>query len=704
MCETRSRECCVLSVACAENLGQGVWAVWPRAHGHWAVGNELDVGKRAYGVPLGSRTSASTQSRKPQELSRFVLIDDSPTDLSACRRRLSPPPTSRGQLFARVYRLLVMQPGFKTMSPVQILVAVLIAAPLLIVIPMIPRSPIFYGGGGGAGARNLDVGAGNTTSERPGHRRRILGFDNSAMLWLSIGEIVFFQLVLLILAHYVFTHHLPCFCSLLLSPNSTGLKNDTSQPATELKDKFLGGLLASGFDEESCLSRYQSFLYRKASPHIPSPYLQSKLRSYEDLHKRCGPNTLSYNKTVRLLKSRRSNKSRPPDCNYVVWISFSGLGNRMLTLTSAFLYALLTDRVLLVDGAEMSDLFCEPFPESSWLLPSDSPVRKQLKNFDPKSPQCFGKMVEENATTASPAFLYVNLVHDYNEHDKLFFCDEDQALPKRVPWLIIRSDNYFAPAMFLMPSFDQELGKLFPEKEAVFHHLARYLFQPSNQVWGLITRYYQTYLARADEKLGIQVRTFAVGKGPFKKVIDQILECTLKRKLLPPVNPKKPQSPTAASPNPKLKAVLMTSLVSGYSEAVRNMYLEQPTATGEMIGVFQPSHEEYQQNGNLAHERKAWAEIYLLGLTDVLVTSTWSTFGYVAQGLGGLRPWIMVKPKNRTEPPCQRVVSMEPCFHSPPLWDCKAKRGADTAALSPHLRHCEDRTWGVKLVDPHPES
>ncbi|KAJ6326117.1 hypothetical protein OIU78_013249 [Salix suchowensis] len=28
-------------------------------------------------------------------------------------------------------------------------------------------------------------------------------------------------------------------------------------------DKFLGGLLATGFDEESCTSRYQAALYRK---------------------------------------------------------------------------------------------------------------------------------------------------------------------------------------------------------------------------------------------------------------------------------------------------------------------------------------------------------------------------------------------------------------------------------------------------------
>lgn len=104
-----------------------------------------------------------------------------------------------------------------------------------------------------------------------------------------------------------------------------------------LKDKLLGGLLASGFDEGSCLSRYQSVLYRKALHHKPSSHLLARLRKYEALHKRCGPNTELYNKTIDQLKS--GNNIGSLDCNYVVWISFSGLGNRILTLASTFLYA-----------------------------------------------------------------------------------------------------------------------------------------------------------------------------------------------------------------------------------------------------------------------------------------------------------------------------------------------------------------------------
>lgn len=470
-------------------------------------------------------------------------------------------------------------------------------------------------------------------------------------------------------------------------------------PAEVPRDKLLGGLLPIGFDEQSCRSRYQSILYRKVLPHQPSPHLISRLRNYEVLHKRCGPHTESYNRSLDNLKSGQHATSS--DCNYIVWVSFSGLGNRVLTLASAFLYALLTNRVLLVDrGTDIPDLFCEPFPETSWLLPSDFPLNDQFNSLDQKSPHSYGNILKSNVTGSKlPPFVYLHLVHDYDDQDKLFFCEQDQTDLQSVPWLIMKTDNYFVPSLFLIPSFEQELSDLFPEKDTVFHHLGRYLLHPTNTVWGLITRYYQAYLAGADEKIGIQIRVFDTGTGPFKHVLDQILACTKEKNLLPQTSDKDPI--TSPSGNPKTKAVLMTSLSSGYSEAVRNIYWEYPTVTGEVIAVHQPSHEEYQQTEKHMHNRRAWAEMYLLSLTDKLVTSSWSTFGYVAQSLGGMKPWILYKPENMTapDPPCQRAMSMEPCFHAPPFYDCKRKTGIDTGILVPHVRHCEDMKWGLKLVD-----
>jgi xyloglucan fucosyltransferase len=462
------------------------------------------------------------------------------------------------------------------------------------------------------------------------------------------------------------------------------------------KDKLLGGLLVPGFDEQSCLSRYEAVLYRKISPHLPSTYLLERLREHEALQKKCGPHTELYRKAVEQLKSGQAIKV--VDCNYLVWIAYSGLGNRILTIASAFLYAVLTKRVLLLDGDKhTADLFCEPFPETSWFLPSDFPI-KQFKNFSIASPESYGNVLKSEVVHSTPSFLYLHLAHDYSDYDKLFFCEDNQQYLKTVPWLILKSDNYFVPSLFLIPAYQEELMRLFPQRDAVFHHLGRYLFHPSNAVWGMITRYYDSYLARADERLGIQIRVFDAETGPFQHVLDQVLACTLKEHLLPEVNTQEPIVPARKA---RSKVVLVTSLNSGYCEKFRNMYWEYPTANGDTISFHQPSHEEHQNSDKKMHNMKAWAEIYLLSLSDVMVTSAWSTFGYVAQGLSGLRPWLLFKPENRTapDPPCRQVLSMEPCFHAPPFYDCKAKRGVDTGKLVPHVRHCEDMSWGLQLVD-----
>lgn len=132
-------------------------------------------------------------------------------------------------------------------------------------------------------------------------------------------------------------------------------------------------------------------------------------------------------------------------------------------------------------------------------------------------------------------------------------------------------------------------------------------------------------MAKADERIGIQVRVFDTRPGPFKYVMDQILDCTLKQKLLPEVD--NDESAIKSSAKPKLKAVLVTSLNSRYYGILRNMYWEYSTVTGDMVTVYQPSHEEYQQTEKSSHNGKALAEMYLLGITDVLITSSWSTFG-----------------------------------------------------------------------------
>ena len=89
--------------------------------------------------------------------------------------------------------------------------------------------------------------------------------------------------------------------------------------------------------------------------------------------------------------------------------------------------------------------------------------------------------------------------------DEIFFCSHGQATLSKIPWLLIDSDNYYIPSLFLIPEFIPELARLFPTQH-VFLHLGRYLLRPSNPAWERITRLHATHYSAAHSKVGIQVR------------------------------------------------------------------------------------------------------------------------------------------------------------------------------------------------------
>ncbi|KAL6595115.1 hypothetical protein ACP70R_048218 [Stipagrostis hirtigluma subsp. patula] len=470
------------------------------------------------------------------------------------------------------------------------------------------------------------------------------------------------------------------------------------------KDVLLGGLLVPGFDEQACASRYQSVYYRKNMTRPPSPYLIKRLREQEALQRRCGPGTEPYRRAAERLKSGQEVIDSTDGCGYLVLISYRGLGNRMLAMASAFLYALLTGRVLLVDrgnGNTLPELFCEPFPGTTWALPLDFPLDK-FRELTEEAPESYGNV--RSGSVSGLRFVYLNLDHAASPASLLVYCDDHRQLLHRVQWVILRSDQYIAPRLFLNPVYQEELHQLFPRKDSVFYILSRYLLHPTNDIWGMVTRFYQSYLQNADERLGIQIRVFD-GDKPFQHVLDQILACTSQGHLLPAVVSAGGGAPPLPTARARSKAVLMTGLSSWYHDNIREMYWQSATVDGEVVSVHQPSHEEHQLWFHGKHDMKALAEIYLLSLTDKIVTSAWSTFGSVGCSLGGLTPYIMFKPENLTapNPPCTRAMSMEPCSFGGPRFDCKTKDiSKDVLQWNPlhHVRACEDNIfWGIKLTD-----
>ncbi|CAN6272259.1 unnamed protein product [Urochloa humidicola] len=506
---------------------------------------------------------------------------------------------------------------------------------------------------------------------------------------------------------------------------------DSELPFNITADHLLDGLLTANFTYNSCRSRYEFSAYDKKSSHKPSPYLIAKLRKQEALQKRCGPGTAAYKEAVRRLDASEGAGGDDDNdaCRYVVYISYRGLGNRILAIASSFLYAVLTDRVFLVDGGkDAGELFCEPFPGTTWLLPpaagwpwwwfSSSPLSR-LRGYLGGSKENLGNMLQSGGSVgvsgdgnvtwsvAPPPYLYLHLSGGYGFHDKLFFCGAQQRLLKEVPWLFMWTDNYLVPGLFLTPPFAGELEAMFPEKDAVFHHLGRYLFHPTNAVWHAVTRYYRSNLAGGAgprRVVGVQIRVFQKNHPP-QEVLNQVLSCVRREKLLPET------IAGNGSISSSDAAVLVTSLSPWYGDRIREEYTGGGSGGWRVAGggVHQPSHEGRQRWRDAAHDMRALSEMWLLSMCDALVTSGYSTFGYVAAGIAGLRPWVMPRAPmwaddwreglDQRDLPCQRAASVEPCFHSPSAYDCAAGKDVELDKVRPYIRRCVDVKCGIKLVN-----
>lgn len=199
----------------------------------------------------------------------------------------------------------------------------------------------------------------------------------------------------------------------------------------------------------------------------------------------------------------------------------------------------------------------------------------------------------------------------------------------------------------------------------------------------------------------------------------QIISCVLGSKLLPNVTQDEEQEEQAEPYHNENKnenstssvSIVVTSLHKEFYEAMRQFYEGNAvTESGHIVDVHTPSYEGMQMSNSVEHNQIAFADMYLLSFSDALLTSPWSTFGYVAQGIAGVTPWILTKARDHTAAEfeedirvngnCNLGGSLEPCLHIPPKMDCEYKGWYPNAAtILPFIKTCEDVSWGVKIFD-----
>ncbi|XP_002989072.2 fucosyltransferase 6 [Selaginella moellendorffii] len=437
----------------------------------------------------------------------------------------------------------------------------------------------------------------------------------------------------------------------------------------------------------TCLSReFQQNLWKEVHT-IPAP-LSKALREYEKMHERC---YLGRNLTQAILHPD------PRDhCRYLVHAEADGLGNRLLTLATAFMYSLLTNRVFLVDRrGHLSKLLCEPF-NHSWLLPEDFPY-----HLIDKAPK-LGTINNSELGNIVRLFL-VNA----ETGDQRFFCPETRSDLEDVPWIIWASNLYYVPRLFTFPEFWMRLTIWFPDVSLTFTQLSKYLLLPQNHVWHKITRLRSSYLSTPGKQLGMQVRLHHRGDPAVfhRPSLERILQCLTENKLLSSVvnaDFAKNNSIRYEEPKKPIK-VMVTSLQVKYYEELKNNFMNYPTADGRLIEVHTFSSDGVQTD-SLEQAVNAMVEIWLLSTSDVFVSSSCSTFGYVAQALAGLRPYILNIQGDDLEncelTACSVGQSSDPCNHYPFFRDCEdlEKTKAHFEWEKIHIKGCQDEWEGIQLA------
>jgi xyloglucan fucosyltransferase len=241
----------------------------------------------------------------------------------------------------------------------------------------------------------------------------------------------------------------------------------------------------------TCRHMQEAHLYGPARRELSTPQFQRALKSYMKLHRAC--TNLELNNLTQIYKDREE-----PFCQYLIWYSgeTAGLGNKIINLVPSFLFAVLTQRVLLLHHdlrhSILTNLFCEPFQGSSWRLPADFPVYEEAASRN------------ENEEGKQRVWTLWGGDSSVSAQDS-FYCPDKQEQVAQVKFLMTIGNTGWMPGLYFNPNFRPLLETWFPSDNP-FYHAAHSLLHPNNQVWGKIKSAYDEVFREADVRVGLQIR------------------------------------------------------------------------------------------------------------------------------------------------------------------------------------------------------
>ncbi|EFJ22044.1 fucosyltransferase CAZy family GT37-like protein [Selaginella moellendorffii] len=392
-----------------------------------------------------------------------------------------------------------------------------------------------------------------------------------------------------------------------------------------------------------------------------SPALQALLDRYSTMHSACVAR--DHDNLHHIIAKNTAKITNPSQCRYIVWSCTFGLGNKLMSLVSTFLYAILSQRVLLLEESPSWDrLFCEPFIDSHWKLPRGLSLKDdQSISFPDFYARCRGHLSRSDVCRSQPVLPIVFSANTKPEEHRFLVCPSAMASVRNIPVLNFRNSNqYFAAGFFLNPSLRPILEAIFPERR-VFHNLAGFLLNPSDEVWGSIQSLHSVKFRGASRRIAVQLRE---SKGDYRDYYDaSVPRCIRSKSGLCPIEIDEfLESKNKSIASDDYIAVYVASLVGEHAAKLNASLRDVESQTGQRFELVTLGADE-EQRDDVDHQQRALVDIWSLSLADVLLTSHMSTFGYTAQGLAGLTPYFL---KPWRDDPCWPSVSSDPCFHFAP--------------------------------------
>ncbi|CAM6100725.1 unnamed protein product [Calypogeia fissa] len=445
------------------------------------------------------------------------------------------------------------------------------------------------------------------------------------------------------------------------------------------------------------------------------------LKEYGTLHRTC------MQKVGGTLREQFLEMNNTSGCKFAVadidWGIPAGLSNRVLSITSVVLYAILTQRVVLVPQSTlMTTLMCEPFPGSSWDLDAYSPFSFYPWSEEAKHIWVFFKDLyadlDDGMTNRTSAYLdspksnvfAASMELSQYHPDNRFFCDTEQASIHGLTWLYFTGCIYTIPKFFAVPTFRRTLDALFPGR-FVLTQMLRSIMLPKDYVWEKVVESDNAYFPRVDHRVGIQVRYY-YGRVQYEEMNDifneRIMSCAIDNGIFPAL-----QTNASAAHLTEQKGgkggksvqIFVASLYPGFQEHMQNVYMSTPLASPDNVTLIQLSNNSVQSFG-VDVDAQSLVEIFLLSFSDTLLNTPISTFGGLAQAYGSLIPWKIETRKGDDLLPCERDTTVDLCYQTAEVrYECPYNNlnGLRISDLAPYFQTClyNFTQVGVQLTTDH---